>query len=72
MIKTRFNSPKEKCNTTVNCDSRYFCVFLCVRELLLRSCDMLTYAYECIIETEFSYNENEKFVYILITPIRKN
>ena len=33
---------------------------------------MLTYAYECIRGAEISYNENEKFEYILITPIRKN
>ena len=33
---------------------------------------MLTYAYECIRGTEISFNENEKFEYILNTPIRKN
>ena len=33
---------------------------------------ILTYAYECIRGTEFSYNENDKFEYILITLKRKN
>ena len=70
MIKNRFNVPIEKSKATVDCDSIHFCV--CVFFVSVSSCCvlvyMLTYVYECIRGTKFSYmyNESEKFQYILI------